>query len=195
MNHQEKIQFGDLLVATLDVYGAKLTPGALSIWTSALEDYPLENLRAALSAHVKNPGSGKFAPKPADLIELLGTNDGRPGADEAWSMCPMSEAESAYWTTEAAQAFFAGAADLIERGDQVGARMAFRETYTKRVADARANKIPVAWTFSQGHDKHDREVKMSRAISLGMISLARAKQILPLLEYHPNPNKPLKLVA
>ncbi len=195
MNDQEKTQFVEMLQATLEIYGTKLTQGAISIWVAALSEYSLKQLRGALSDYVKTAGTGHFAPKPADLIELLAGDDGRPGAEEAWALCPMSEWESAYWTDETARAFGAGAADMVNRGDTIGARMAFREVYTRYVSDARANKIPINWFLSQGYDKHDRDVKMSQAISLGRVSLARAKEILPMLEYHQEPGANLKLVS
>jgi hypothetical protein len=183
MTKDERGEFAELLAATLEIYGAKLSPIALGIWTAAVGDYSLEQLRGALSAYVKTAGVGHFAPKPADLIELLAGNDGRPGAEEAWSTVPHGEQATAVWTEDAQQAFFAGACDVLERGDTIAARMAFKESYERIVREARANKRPCKWFISEGWDKNDRQVKVSEAVSLGRLSLESAKKALPLLEY------------
>jgi hypothetical protein len=191
MTEPEKSEFVKILVATFEVFNAKLTDAALQIWVNVVDEYPIAEVRKALSDYVKTPGN-KFSPKPADLIEIIGNHDGRPGAEEAWATCPMSESESAYWTEETAQAYAAAAVEMLDRGDKIGARMAFREAYTKRVAEARANKIPVTWSFSPGHDKHGREVTLTHAISLGRVSLTRAKMLLPQIEYHSAPRTALE---
>lgn len=195
MNQHEQTQFVEMLQATLEIYGAKITQGAISIWVAALAEYSLEQLRGALSVYVKTAGSGHFAPKPADLIELLAGNDGRPGAEEAWSTVPHGEQATAVWTEDAQQAFFAGACDLLERGDSIAARMAFKESYERVVKAARAKRRPCKWVISMGWDVTDRQVKVAEAVTLGRLSLESAKKALPLLEYSPTPNDHLKLVS
>lgn len=195
MNEREKDDFGSLLVATLEVYGAKLSTVALGIWTAAVGEYSLEQLRAALSAYVKTAGTGHFAPKPADLIELMAGNDGRPGAEEAWSTVPHGEQSTAVWTEDAQQAFFSGACDLLERGDSIAARMAFKESYERIMREARSNRRPCKWVISLGWDVTDRQIKISEAVTLGRLSLESAKKALPMLEYHPQPGANLKLVS
>ena len=195
MNDQEKTQFVEMLQATLEIYGTKLTQGAISIWVAALSEYSLEQLRGALSAYVKTAGTGHFAPKPADLIELLAGDDGRPGAEEAWTTIPNGERATAVWTEEARQAFFSGACDLLERGDSIAARMAFKESYERIVRAARSNRLPCKWVVSLGWDVTDRQIKISEAVTLGRLSLESAKKALPMLEYHQEPGANLKLVS
>lgn len=194
MNDQEKTQFVEMLQATLEIYGTKLTQGAISIWVAALSEYSLEQLRGALSAYVKTAGTGHFAPKPADLIELLAGNDGRPGAEEAWATVPHGEHATAVWTDDAMQAYFAGASDLMQRGDTIAARMAFKESYERIIRDARAHKRPVRMLISLGWDVNDRQVKIAEAVSAGRLPLAQAKRALPTLEYHAQPATNLKIV-
>lgn len=195
MNEREKDAFGSLLIATLEVYGTKLSPAALSIWTAAVSDYSLEQLRGALSAYVKTAGTGHFAPKPADLIELLAGNDGRPGAEVAWTSVPHSEQATAVWTEDAQQAFFAGACHLLQRGDLIGARMAFKEAYERIVKQSRAGRKPLSVLISKGWDANDQQLKIAEAVSTGLITLERAKNALPTLEYHAQPATNLKIVS
>ncbi len=68
-----------------------------------------------------------------DIIERIpgsGVEDGRPGPEEAWSLCPKDDELSVVWTPEMAQAFGA-ARPILLSGDAVGARMAFREVYSR----------------------------------------------------------------
>lgn len=70
-----------LLAQTAEVYGKdRPTAGALKVFAAALSDYDAEEVRRALSVHVR---TNKFMPRPADLIEILeGTAEDR--ARMAW---------------------------------------------------------------------------------------------------------------
>ena len=77
-----------------------------------------------------------------DVVSRL--DDGRPGAEEAWSMIPKNESESTVWTAEMSQAFGV-CLGLLDSGDKVAARMSFKETYQRRVSQARENGKKVEW--------------------------------------------------
>jgi len=49
--------------------------GALSLAFDALEPYPLEQVTAALSRHVRDPNAGRFGLTPADVVAQI---DGTP---------------------------------------------------------------------------------------------------------------------
>lgn len=120
----------------------------------------------------------KFRPSRAELLSTLQASDGRPGAEEAWAMVPKSEAETAVWTQE--MAYAAGAAQpLIDAGDLIAARMAFKESYTSLVAEARANGTPVEWQVTLGFDPNGREGPIRDAITKGRISQGIAARYLP----------------
>lgn len=178
MNKSEQQEFIDLLGATLEIYNTKLTPAAISIWVAALSKYGLSELRGALSRHVQTPGQGKFAPKPADIIELLQGSDGRLGADEAWSLIPRNEYTSAVMTQEMATALGV-AQPLLDSGDQVGARMAFKEAYARVVDENRRLGIKPQWFPSLGWDKTGREAVLLEAVRLGRLGSAHVAGLLP----------------
>ena len=184
MIESERPQFSELLLVTMQVYGASLTAGAISIWWSALERYPFAHVRGSLSAHVKNPSAGKFAPKPADIIGHIQSRDGRPGAEEAWAMIPKDEATTVVWTAEMAQSHGV-ALPLIEQGDLVAARMAFIEHYRMLVQAARNESSAVIWEPSLGHDPMGRECALMDAQRKGRLTAEHVAGLLPYRDQPP----------
>lgn len=55
-----------------ELYGRSASEFAITIWWGALRQYDLAAVRQAFDRHVRNPDSGQFAPKPADLIRMMG---------------------------------------------------------------------------------------------------------------------------
>lgn len=179
MQDADKQDFAQLVTGVMDVYGAKATQASLSIWWAALLRFPFEAVRAAMSAHVQDPLSGKFAPKPADVIGKLQGMDGRPGAEEAWSMIPRYETASVVWTDEMAQAYGV-ALPLLNEGDAVAARMAFIEQYRRLVQKARDGLVPVKWMPSLGTDANGREAALMDAVDKGRLNAEHVAGLLPL---------------
>jgi len=100
--------------------------------------------------------SSRFRPSVAELWELHHSLDGRPGAEEAWSMYPKTEEASGAVTREMHQA--AGAAwDLMMSGDMIAARKAFIEAYETAVRRARADAKPAEWEITLGWDNAGRD--------------------------------------
>lgn len=150
-----------------------LGPTARAMFFRALAAHPLEAVQAALDAHVKDPQRGRWFPKPADLIaqlQGLASDDGRPGAEEAWSMALVAADEDAtvVWTDEMAQAW-GRAQPVFALGDRIGARMAFREAYERLTTEARAERRPVRWTASEGHDPRQRAQAIAAAVADGRL--------------------------
>jgi hypothetical protein len=104
-------------------------------------------------------------------------DDGRPGVELAWTLCPQREDLSTVWTEEAASAFGV-ARGLLAEGDAIGARMAFKETYPNLVTAARAANRPVKWIVSLGWDKSDRVRALSEAIERKLITAQHAMGLL-----------------
>jgi hypothetical protein len=153
-----------------------------AVFFAALQPYSLAEVSAAFTAHVRDPERGKYAPTPADVIHQIeaSRSDGRPGADEAWAMTPTSEAQSVVWTTEMAEAFGA-AAPLLQAGDRVGARFAFRDAYERIVDQAkRAGRRPL-WVPSLGHDLHQRKQALTAAVEKGLLTAEAAHEACPAL--------------
>ncbi|MBC8642115.1 hypothetical protein IAG25_35510 [Caballeronia sp. EK] len=177
--------FARVLDAAYSLHSKSLTADARSLFFAALGEYSLSDVRKAFSAHIKDPQRGQFPPKPADLIAQLSgdpLNDGRPAADEAWvtALAGANEFESVRWTTETAEAMNDDVKRLLER-DEIGARMAFKETYKRLCAEARAAKRSVEWVFSWGFDRDGREQLARVSVEKGLLSLPAASAHAPLL--------------
>jgi hypothetical protein len=170
-------EFADLLDSAYDLIGSGankvISAGAKSMFFAAMATYPIETVRAALNAHCLDRVRGRFTPKPADLIEQIeasASNDGRPGAEEAWaiSLTSRDEADTVVWTAECAEAFGL-CQSVLSMGDEVGARMAFKEAYTRIVALARAERRPAQWLTSTGWDAGRRTAAISKAVRAGLL--------------------------
>lgn len=146
-------------------------PVAGAVAFRALEDYPLADVLAAFDAHVKDRDRGRFPPVPADLIAQLekhAADDGRPGSDEAWAIALASadERDTVVWSDEIAEAFTA-ARPVLAAGDEVGARMAFRQTYDRLVGAGRRAGRAVQWQASLGSDPERRALAIAAATRAG----------------------------
>jgi hypothetical protein len=166
----------DDTAALLMRQGQALSATQRAMYFRALAEHSLDAVRAALDAHVRDPQRGRFFPMPADLIaqlQGLASNDGRPGPEEAWATALRGndEAETIVWTAETAQAW-AIAAPVLRGGDEVGARMAFKEAYLRIVDEARRQRVPAAWQASLGHDPERRQRALDAAAAAGRLSLA-----------------------
>jgi len=178
-------QFGELLDAVCSLLSrGTYRPNAVNtaLWFSALAEYDLDTVRAALHAHVRDPERGRFVPNPADIIAQIrgrAEADGRPGSDEAWalSLTAQDEAETVVWTHEMAMAW-AIAQPVLQAGDKVGARMAFREAYDRLTQEARRLGEKAVWSASLGFDVARRTVAITEAVRLGKLSRSEL-QALP----------------
>lgn len=176
--------FGDLLedVWSLWPSAKPLGDGQATMFFRALAAYPIEVVRRGLDAHVKDPVRGRFAPVPADVIaqiEERASDDGRPGPEEAWAIAGagVDEKLTIVWTTEIAAAWGI-ARPLMQLGDEVAARMAFREAYMRLVDAARGINRAVHWSAALGHDPKERDRAIEHAVALGRLPPPQ----VPLLE-------------
>lgn len=165
--------FHAILSDCLSMWSGAPSANVTAIWFRTLAAYDLQTLSAAFSSHMRDPANGKFEPKPAHIIEQIeraAKNDGRPGPEEAWaiSLGARDEADTVVWTHECAQAW-AAATPIMALGDEVGARMAFKETYARLVSEARARFEAASWEVSEGFDKDRRRSAVAQAIDAGRI--------------------------
>jgi hypothetical protein len=161
------------IVATAQVMGTDLSEDAARMMCADLAEYPEPQVMVALQ-RTRREVKGRIS--VADVIARI--DDGRPGPEEAWSMIPRSEEQTAVWTDEIANAHSA-AAPLLALGDEVAARMAFKEAYVRLVTQARAARSPVVWRVSLGWDKAGREPAIARAVDQGRITVDTARRALP----------------
>ena len=186
----------------LDAVSAMLSRGAYTpndvstgMFFRAMARWPLADVRAAFDAHVADPQRGRFVPVPADLIaqlDAMAGADDRPGAEEAWAtaITAADEGETVVWTEETAEAW--GIAwPVMAVGDEVGARMAFRESYSRLVASARAARRPRRWQAALGLDRNRQVDALRRAVGLGRLPAADLEAVAAL----PAPHAPVLLLA
>lgn len=171
--------FVKMLDSVYALHGKGLTAEAKAMFFRAMSQFPLPMVRAAMDAHVKDPHRGQFPPKPADLIaQISGKNDdGRPGPEEAWGIAVKAsdEAETVLMTDEIAHAW-STAKPIMDLGDEVGARMAFKEVYERVCKEANGD---VRWWPSLGTDPHKRSAALADAKRAGLLGAPHVAALLP----------------
>jgi hypothetical protein len=153
------------------------------IYVRALADIPKNHLRRAVKSAIDEL---KWFPKVAELRELAGAlpssiSDGRPGPEEAWARMPKGEHiedDTVVWCEEERSAYDACRGLLLD-GDQIAARMAFKERYERELAESRSQGRPVRWTVSAGYDVGHRLTILAVAVETNQISLETALQFVP----------------
>lgn len=187
MVETEKQQFANIVRATMLVCGGDAPePDVLRIWWASLQAFDISTVSAAFSQYAQR---GKFAPKPSDILEIIDrmNPDGRPGADEAWAMIPKDEYTSAVLTDEMASAL-AVAQPLLNDGDKIAARMAFKDAYSRIVDSNKLAGILPKWFPSLGMDEGGRASVIADAVRLGRLGVSHAiglvspDSVAPMLE-------------
>lgn len=165
------------IAVTAELTGTELSATALRVMDADLAAYPEAAVLRALD-RCRKELKGRLT--LSAVLERVEEEDGRPGADEAWSIALSSadEAETVVWTEEMAQAYGV-ARPVLDARDKVGARMAFREAYERIVRDARAAGAPCRWTVSIGQDAERRAVALQAAVTLKRLAPAAITQYLP----------------
>jgi hypothetical protein len=175
----DRIVLLEALAVTAELTGTELSEAAARVMASDLAAYPVPQVLVALT-RCRRELKGKLT--IAAIIERM--DDGRPGPDEAWAMIPMNEDDSCVWTTEMQEAWGI-AYPLLQSGDKIGARMAFREAYARLVSNARAEQVAPRWQPSLGHDPSGREPVLEEAVRVGRLPRSVVDR---LLTYHKPPD-------
>jgi len=180
LQHNE--QLIKAIAVTAELTGTDLSKDAARVMYEDLSSYHLAGVLRAL-VRCRKELKGKLT--LSDVLSRI--DDGRPGIEEAWAMIPQYEEATVVWTEEMAKAFGI-ASPLLNEGDTIAARMAFKESYTKFVQQARNDGSPVKWCVSLGHDKAGREGPIKAAVEAGRLSYDYAATLIPGL---PAPNQPM----
>ena len=161
------------IAVVAEVTGTELSKGALILIEKELKRYPGEVAMAALGRTAREC-TGRLS-----LAQILSRiDDGRPGADEAWTMVPMDEDTTTVWNNEICEAWDC-CRDLICSGDTIAARMAFKSAY-ERIAQRNKNDgMAPGWTVSLGFDKNGRAEPIRKAVQLGRLPATVANNLLP----------------
>lgn len=160
------------LAVTAECCGTEISVPVAKMMASDLSEYPLDAVLKAL-LKVRREHQGRLT--LAAVISRI--DDGRPGADEAWAQIPRDEYTTSVLTKEMMQAL-AVAQPLLNEGDQIAARMAFKDAYKKLVDEARTGRIPVSWSISIGWDKAGRVSELADAVIAGKIGQSAALHYL-----------------
>lgn len=163
------------VAVTAELCGRVFSEPAAAMFVADLEGFDERSVIKALSRCRKEV---RGVLTVVDVINRL--DDGRPGAEEAWAQVPMTDLQSVVWTEEMAEAFGI-ATPLIEDGDMVAARMAFKEAYLRLLAKARDERKPVKWTPSLGEDKSGAAQVLTQAVAAGRLSYEHAQEVMPSL--------------
>lgn len=161
----------EALAVTAELTNTTLSAAAARVMASDLAPYPESQVLGAL-ARCRKELKGRLT--VGDVVQRL--DDGRPGAEEAWSLLPFDERQTVVWTEEM-QGAWGVALPLLEEGDRIAARMAFLESYRQRMQRARDAAQPVKWTVSFGHDPDARQPALAEAVRLGRLSHDRAARL------------------
>ncbi len=71
MQDQDKDAFTEIMMAAGEVYSKAITVPMIKMYFAALGQVSIEQMHGAMMAHMQNPDSGQFFPKPADLIKQM----------------------------------------------------------------------------------------------------------------------------
>lgn len=83
MQSTDRAEFAQLVTDVHAYYRQDCTQFVLSVWWSGCEQFDLDQVRHAMTAHAKDPEAGRFCPKLADIVKVLqGTSTDR--AAIAW---------------------------------------------------------------------------------------------------------------
>jgi hypothetical protein len=162
--------FEALLTSTADLMGKNPPKSAqVAMFFRVMARYSIEDIRNALEAHLRDSDRGRFFPAPADLIAKIDARqDPRPDADEAWAIAlkAQDEFETVVWTQDMAQAWGI-CKPVLSMGDEVGARMAFKDAYNRIVRESKERGEKVSWNVSLGFDAAKRTQAIEHARQLG----------------------------
>jgi hypothetical protein len=169
MQKNEIVQFAGMWAQAWEQSGSVISPGAVEMAFEALEDYNLQDIRRALTVHMRDPERGRFAPKVADVMAVLGAVDPNawPSPDEAWGIAvrTFDEADTCIVCDEIMTAR-ESCEPVMNLGDEVGARMTFRDVFDRQRRAAIANGRKPKWWMTPGTDRNLRAQRLAEAVAL-----------------------------
>lgn len=166
------------IAVTAELTGASLSGPAVAVMAKDLTALHREEAILRALARCRKELSRPLT--AGAVFERLAEDDGRPSGDEAWAIALQSadEAETVVWNGEIQKAM-AAARPILDAGDKIGARMAFREAYERIVRNNRESGIAPVWSASLGWDKERRVLAIESAHSLGLLSAPQVAALLP----------------
>lgn len=178
MNEKDRAEFAQVVRTTFNNYGREAPmQETLRMWWGLLAEFEIVTVRLAFSRHVV--ADTKFPPSIGQILEILnaGNKARRLGAEEAWTLAVKAcdETETVILNDEIAQAWGI-CKPVMDIGDEIGARMAFKEAYQRITAAA---TDPVKWWPSIGSDPHKRDAALAEAKCQGLLPASHVAALLP----------------
>lgn len=168
----------EAIAVTAELTSTQLSGVAMAAMAKDLmAEYPDAAILAALS-RCRRELTGRLT--QAAVVERIEQVDGRPGANEAWAIALTAFDESA--TVVLNDEIFAAveaARPVMASGDEVGARMAFRDAYERIVREGRATGARPRWYPSLGTDPEKRALAIEAAVGRGLLPIERVAGLLP----------------
>lgn len=175
MHESDKSQFANVLKATADSYGRRpYLPETMAMWFELFKAFSIEEFRMACLRHaVADP---RNPPNPASLMAILNPKS-ILGPEEAWGKAveACDESRTVVMNDHIAEAWGI-CKPIMDIGDEVGARMAFKEAYQRITASAQE---PAKWYPSIGTDPHHRDAALSEARKQGLLPATQVAALLP----------------
>ena len=169
----------EAITVTAELTGTQLSGVAMASMASDLmAEFSEPAILGALS-RCRRELSGRLT--QSAVVERIEQGDGRPGSNEAWGIAvsAFDEGATVVLSNEIAEAM-AAARPVLDSGDEVGARMAFRDAYDRIVRTARANGVKSpTWFPSIGLDPARRVDAIQNAVAMGRLAPPQAAQYLP----------------
>jgi len=166
---------------------AARTPGAMVIIFQDLQQYNFDTVKKAMGMHRRDPERGQWPPNSAHIEHQI--NIRRPitwlSADEAWARIskpgkPVKQKDGkinygaaepgpCLLTSESAQAL-AAATSLLESGDDIAARMAFKGCYERLIERAKLERRGPVYFVSPGGSYEEQEAVKEEGQRLGLLA-------------------------
>ena len=146
---------------------------AKKVWGEELGGLNVEQITRALSTSYKFPPSCDEFKAAARGSE---SDDGRPTADEAWGKFPQNSDLTVLVTNEIMEAGQSAWA-LLQTGDKVAARMAFKDSYDRVVRNARERGLKPIWQLSVGNSGESTSAAIE-GLKSGFLSLEYIRTVL-----------------
>jgi hypothetical protein len=153
MTEHDRDSFLAVYASIQAFYGREPSPAVAGMWWDLTRrEIALQEFQAAAMLHMR---TCKFPPQLSEILDLARTAKW-PEPEQAWNMAPKSEAESAWMCQEIATAL-ASCQDSIDRGDLIGARKAFLESYQAQLKHVRGE--PQWWISEASIGDHQSRVE------------------------------------
>jgi len=165
------------LAVTAELTGTALSKPALNVLLDDLSEYGEQDVLRAL-AKCRKEVKGRLT--LSEILARIETDDDWPSANEAWSIvCAGSDEWATVVSNDAIGEAWSVAGPILYSGDDIGARLAFRDAYERIVKKAREQKRKPKWFASLGADPAGRKHALELAVRQGRLGASFVAGLLP----------------